>query len=152
MNNLNLVIEPELSQVEWSILDMLSLDAEPLEIIDGLVKQFAPQSAADDTLQIIFNLHGMGYVKIRQIPVQAFGQSFPKREIHPGHPLDVVGDLRSSYRKYRQTRHYLSSYQANSVVTGIPFGVWLVLTPDGQQEADRELYRKYWNQWEYNLG
>ncbi len=152
MNNLNLVIEPALSQLEWSILDMLSLDAEPLEIVDGLVKQFAPQSNAADTLQIIFNLYRMGFLAIRQIPVQAFGQSFPKRELNPCQPLDVVGDLRSSYRKFRKTRHYLSSYQANGVVTGIPFGIWLVLAPDGHHEADRDLYRKYWNQWEYNLG
>ena len=150
MNNLDLVIEPELSQVEWSILDMLSLDAEPLEVIDGLVKQFAPQSTADDSLQITYNLYRMGFLKIRQIPVQALGQWFPKREVCPCQPLDVVGDLRSSYRKFRQTRHYLGNYQANGVVTGIPFGIWLVLTADGKQEADRDLYRKYWNQWEYN--
>ncbi len=149
MNNPNPLIDLELSQVEWSILDMLSVDSEPLEIIDGLVAQLLPKSGADDTLLLIYNLFRMGFLTIRQIPIQALGQSFPKREVLAYQPLDVVGDLRATYQKYRQTRRYLSTYLSNGVINGIPFGIWLILTRDGQQEADRQLYQQYWNQWSY---
>lgn len=125
----------KLTRQRWLVLNSLADGSEPFEEVYA---EWADGADADPLhlLDDVFSLYVRGYVVIEQVPLTSAGQSFSARRLTPSRPLDVVGDLREQFEAFSETRKYLKSYDGG----GIPFGVYVEMTPIGREEWGPEEY------------
>ena len=133
-----------LTKKQWSILDILQSDREPFEVVDGVIEEIDPDSTPLDTLNELLNLYKMGLVTIKQQPITALNQDFPAKEIHPESARDILGDLSEFFEHYCRDRKYIWKLDIGGGSSGVPFGIWVQLTPSGREEAGRWEYEVYW--------
>jgi len=132
-----------LTKKQWSILDILQNDEEPFEVVDGVIGEIDPDSTPLDTLNELLNLYKMGLVTIKQQPITALNQDFLVKEIHPESAKDIIGDLPEYFEHYCRDRKYIWKLDIGSGPAGVPFGIWIQLTPSGREEADKREYEIY---------
>jgi hypothetical protein len=133
-----------LNKNQWSILDILLCDEEPLETADEIVKEVCPESTPCDTLNELYALYQMGFVVIKQQPITALGQDFARRTIEPSSPQDILGDLQEYFEDYCKTRKWLWELTLGDSPGGVPFGIWIEITPSGREEAEKPDYKDFW--------
>lgn len=135
-----------LTRGQWNILNCCADADEPIEQV------YANYSEHDQTvdpallLSDLLRLYQSGLITIRQIPMDWCGQEFAERNINPESPDDIVGDLRDSFDEFRRKREWLCYEQGGQYTgpSGIPFGIWIDMTPAGRAEWERREYQVYW--------
>jgi hypothetical protein len=137
----------KLSKIEWNVLNELQDQDEPFEAVDRAVERLYPNITPDNTLDILFQLTKYGFITIRQEPITAFGQKIERKQIIPKNAQVCLGDLIDSYKKYCIFRDYIEKKRLSindTNLCGIPFGLWVEITNDGQIEYEKEKYSIYW--------
>jgi hypothetical protein len=132
-----------LTKKQRSILDILRNDEEPFEFVDSVIEEIDPESTPLDTLNELLDLYKMGFVIIKQQPITALNQDFSAKEIHPESARDILGDLFEYFEHYCRERKYIWELDIGDGSAGVPFGIWVELTPSGREEADKREYEEY---------
>jgi hypothetical protein len=139
---------PVLSRPQWLILNCLADQDEPLESVYSAFSEDRSQDPAQ-LLAILFALSEMGFVVFRQEPIRALGQELASRAINPATPADIVGDCAEAFEEFRMKRDYLARLKLGggpyASPAGVPFGIWVEMTPVGRAEWDRPEYAVYWD-------
>ena len=133
-----------LNNIEFFILDSVVDCDMPFEFVDSTVKDIDQNLTPQDTVNTLYKLYKLGFIKISQIPIRALKQGFIEKIIHPNEPSDLMGDLSEFFNEYCKIRTYLWYLEIGSK-GGVPFGVWIDLTDLGRQEWNKDIYKKYYS-------
>jgi hypothetical protein len=136
-----------LTKAEWVALDSLADDVmEPMEEVSRALRDYGLDLTSADFLVLLFSLFQRGFVTVRQAPIPAFGQAFEERVLSPTQPRDMLGELGHSFEESYAQGDYLRrvAIPADSPPTGVPFGIYIELTPTGRAEWDSPLYKAFW--------
>jgi hypothetical protein len=139
-----------LTRPQWLILNCLADQDEPLESVYAAFSEDDRSQDPAQLLPVLFGLSEMGFIVFRQEPIQALGQEMASRAINLARPADIVGDCAEAFEEFRAKRDYLAhltmgsgSYASSA---GVPFGLWVEMTPAGRAEWDRPKYAVYWDE------
>jgi hypothetical protein len=143
------IAEPSegLTKAEWAALDSLVDDVmEPIEEVSRALRDYGLDLTSGDFLALLFGLFRRGFVTVRQAPIPAFGQAFEERVLSPTEPGKMMGELEHCFQESYAAGDYLRrvAIPADSPPTGVPFGIYIELTPAGRAEWDNPLYKPFW--------
>jgi hypothetical protein len=132
------------------ILNCLADQDEPLESVYAAFSEGDHSQDPAQLLPILFTLSEMGFVVFRQEPIRALGQELASQPINPARPADIVGDYAETFEEFRTKRDYLTHLTLGggpyASPAGVPFGIWVEMTPGGRAEWDRPEYAVYWDE------
>jgi len=131
----------KLTRQQWLALNSLADGIEPFEIV---YQDYSDTDASVDPLALLEDLFGLyraGLVAFRQEPVKGSGQEFRDRPLQPACAADIAGDLAGSFEQFRKRRTWLQSPGD----VGLPFGIYVEMTPSGRKEWDREEYQSFYS-------
>lgn len=137
-----------LTKPQWLILNCLADQDEPLESVYAAFSEGDRSQDPAQLLPALFALSEMGFVVFRQEPIRPLGQELVSRSISPTKPTDILGDCAEAFEEFRVKRDYLAHLTLGSgpyaSPAGVPFGIWVDMTPAGRAEWDRSEYAGYW--------
>jgi len=139
-----------LTRPQWLILNSLADQDEPLESVYAAFSEGDRSQDPAQLLPVLFALSEMGFIVFRQEPIRALGQELASRDINPAKPADIVGDCAGAFEEFRAKRDYLAHLTLGggpyASPAGVPFGIWVEMTPAGRAEWDRPEYAVYWDE------
>ena len=139
-----------LTRPQWLILNCLADEDEPLESVYAAFSEGDQSHDPARLLSVLFALYEMGFVIFRQEPIQALGQKLASRPINPASPAEIVGDCGEAFEEFRAKRDYLAHLTLGdgpyASPAGVPFGIWVEMTPAGRAEWNRPEYAVYWDE------
>jgi hypothetical protein len=131
-------------------LNSLADQDEPLEAVYAACSEGNRSQDPAELLPPLFALSQMGFVVFRQEPIRALGLELASRAINPAKPSDIVGDCMEAFEEFRVKRDYLAHLTLgggpDTSAAGVPFGIWVEMTPAGRAEWDRPQYAVYWEE------